>query len=95
MSAAWRAGAVHVVRVGRRACAECGLSQMSAGTRGAARARGVGEGEGRGGGGGGGLGEGKRGEERERARLGGRGRRLQKVPVRKDSEQKDLMMGLT
>ena len=38
---------------------------------------------------------GERGEERERARLGGRGRRLQKVPVRKDSEQKDLMIGLT
>ena len=94
MSAAWRAGAVHVV--GRRACAGCGLSQMSAGTRGAARTRWVGEGEGRGGVCvGGGLGGGERGEERERARLGGRGRRLQKVPVRKDLEQKDLMMGLT
>ena len=83
MSAAWRAGAVHVV--GRRACAGCGLSQMSAGTRGAARTRWatVGKGEGRGGVCGGGGWE------------GGRGRRLQKVPVRKDFEQKDLMMGLT
>ncbi len=34
-------------------------------------------------------------EERERVRLGGRGGRGQKVPVREDSEQKDLMMGLT
>jgi hypothetical protein len=36
-SAAWRAGAVHVV--GRRACAGCRLSHKGAGTRGAARAR--------------------------------------------------------
>ena len=92
MSAAWRAGAVHVV--GRRACAGCGLSQMGAGTRGAARAWGRGRrGEERWGGGG--LGGEERGDARERVRLGGRGRRLQKVPVRKDSEQKDLMMGLT